>query len=125
MEKVESDVWGNTPDEFHGMADPTGQDGNVSVDPGFLDYDPAATADDWDLHLTLSSSLVDAGDPAILDPDGSRSDMGAYGGPYAASWDLDWDGYSEWWRPGAYDAATSANMDCDDRDDAVYPGSGC
>ncbi|QOJ28982.1 MAG: hypothetical protein HRU80_08855 [Ignavibacteriales bacterium] len=26
--------------------------------------------------------LIDAGDPAILDLDGTRSDIGPYGGPY-------------------------------------------
>jgi len=31
------------------------------------------------------SPLIDAGDPSILDPDGTRSDIGATGGPYAAT----------------------------------------
>jgi len=35
--------------------------------------------------LALHSPAIDRGDPAILDPDGSRSDRGAYGGPMAAS----------------------------------------
>ncbi len=39
--------------------------------------------------------------------------------------DLDWDAHTEWWLPGAFDPATSPNSDCDDRDEAVYPGSGC
>ncbi|RME49773.1 MAG: hypothetical protein D6795_11205, partial [Deltaproteobacteria bacterium] len=65
---------------FTGLPDPTGTDGNISVDPRFVD----TTGDDplaWDLHLSSDSPLIDAGDPALLDPDGSRSDIGAYGGP--------------------------------------------
>jgi hypothetical protein len=50
-----------------------GADGNLSVDPMFVD---AA-----DYFLRLNSPVIDLGDPAILDPDNSRSDMGAYGGP--------------------------------------------
>jgi len=73
----------------------------------------------------LSSLLFDAGDPALMDPDGSTSDIGAYGGPGAEFWDLDWDGYPEWWLPGPYDSVTSPRMDCDDGDDQVYPANGC
>ncbi len=81
----------------------------------------------WDLHLALDSPLIDAGDPAVLDPDGSRSDIGIYGGPGAASWDLDFDGYPVWWHPGPYDPAVDPGegWDCDDGDPAVYPGNGC
>jgi hypothetical protein len=48
--------------------------GCISVDPGFVN-----PGDDF--HLGNSSSCRNAGDPAILDVDSSRSDMGAYGGP--------------------------------------------
>ncbi len=57
-------------------------------------------ADTWDLHLAASSPLVDAGDPAILDPDASTSDVGAYGGPGAAFsyyYDDDGDGMFDGW----------------------------
>ena len=120
-------AWSNTPSNYDGsggMVDPTGIDGNVSMQPHFLDTSAADVAD-WDLHLAATSPLIDTGDPAVLDPDGSRADMGAYGGPTAASWDLDGDGYPLWWLPGPFDPATSPGMDCEDRDDAVYPGSGC
>lgn len=95
---------------------PSGVDGNVSVDPLF---------EDDAYHLSATSPLLDAGDPAILDPDGTTSDMGAWGGPGAASFDLDGDGYAAWWLPGAYDAATSPGADCDDDDATVHPGAGC
>lgn len=116
----------NSPDNYYGFTDPSGMNGNDSLDPDFLDTtspDPL----EWDLHLSTASALIDAGDPAILDPDGSPSDIGAYGGPSAEFWDLDWDGYYEWWQPGEYDYGVypGEGWDCDDQDDAVYPGNGC
>jgi len=59
-----------------GLDDPRGSDGNIDEDP---DYDSSA----GDYTLDTSSPCIDAGDPALSDPDGSRSDMGAYGGPGA------------------------------------------
>jgi len=41
---------------------------------------------DWDLTLQPTSALIDAGDPAVSDPDGTNSDIGAHGGPGAANW---------------------------------------
>jgi hypothetical protein len=38
--------------------------------------------DSLDFHLQMYSPLIDAGDPNILDIDGSRSDIGLFGGPY-------------------------------------------
>jgi hypothetical protein len=34
-----------------------------------------------DLHLIVGSNLINAGHPSLLDIDGSRSDIGVYGGP--------------------------------------------
>ena len=119
-------VYNNTPDDFSGMADPSGNDGNVSYNPLFNDTsDPDPMQ--WDLHLATASQLVDAGNPGLLDPDGSVSDMGAYGGPGAASWDLDCDSHPEWWQPGLYDGGSypGEGWDCDDGDENVYPSSGC
>ena len=48
---------------------------NISVDPMFVN-------DTSDFHLQKYSPLIDAGDPNIIDKDGSRSDIGLYGGPY-------------------------------------------
>ena len=59
-----------------GLDDPRGSDGNIDENPR---YDSSA----GDFSLTSSSPCVDAGDPDLRDPDGSRSDMGAYGGPGA------------------------------------------
>ena len=45
----------------------------------------ADDARDWDLRLGTGSPLVDADDPVLLGHDGSRSDIGAYGGGNAKS----------------------------------------
>jgi hypothetical protein len=40
----------------------------------------------YDYHLQMFSPAIDAGDPNILDVDGTRSDIGAYGGPGGESY---------------------------------------
>jgi len=47
----------------------------IDVDPLFI----SAT----DFHLAQASPCVNTGHPGIFDPDGTRSDMGYYGGPDA------------------------------------------
>jgi hypothetical protein len=120
-----SNVFGNASGNYS-ISDQTGMDGNISVDPMFLDV-TSPDPHDWDLHIDPSSPMVDAGDSTFLDPDGSCSDIGAFGGPGAGLWDLDWDGYPSWWQPGVYDYLTypGQGWDCDDSDGAVYPGNGC
>jgi len=49
--------------------------GNIFTDPKFVN------AAGGDFRLATGSPAINAGDPAILDKDNSRSDMGAYGGP--------------------------------------------
>ena len=73
------------------------------------------------------SDSIDVGDPELRDPDGSRSDIGAWGGPGADDWDLDEDGYPSWWQPGTYDSTEypPLGLDCDDDDRGVRPGAGC
>ena len=60
--------------------------------PRFVAYDPDGDPLVWDLHLLATSPYVDAGEPGVLDPDGSVADLGAYGGPEAGP-DFD-DGYT-------------------------------
>jgi hypothetical protein len=72
-----SNVYGNTDGRFSGFSDPTGDEGNIAGDPGFVS---AGT----DYQLLTTSVCVDAGDPSITDWDGTTSDMGAYGGPSGA-----------------------------------------
>jgi len=119
-----TDLWGNVPDEVHGMPDPVGFEGNTSQDPEFLDM-PAQDPAQWDLHLAAWAGLHDRGDPSAIDPDGSRADVGIYGGADADGWDRDRDGYPDWWLPGPYDPATSPGMDCDDLDPTVHADDGC
>ncbi|MEJ5261431.1 MAG: right-handed parallel beta-helix repeat-containing protein, partial [Ignavibacterium sp.] len=53
---------------------------NLSVDPMLVNDDP--TQGELDFHLQMFSPLIDAGDPNITDLDGTRSDIGLYGGPF-------------------------------------------
>jgi hypothetical protein len=69
-------LWNNRHLYYYGIVDTV--IGNIFSDPMFID-----TAD---YHLQAFSPLIDAGDPSILDVDGTRSDIGAYGGPFGASY---------------------------------------
>ena len=79
-----SNLWDNDPTNYEGE-DLTGTAGNLRDDPEYVDIS-AAEAQDWDLQLQAGSPLIDAGDPEILDADGSTSDIGAHGGPLGDSW---------------------------------------
>ena len=68
-----NDVFGNGTD--YQNIDPGFAD--ISEDPLFVDVSNA------DFHLKSDSPAIDAGSTVILDLDGSRSDMGAFGGPGA------------------------------------------
>ena len=62
-----------------------GSNGNLSVDPVYVD--PA----DMDFTLASGSPVIDAGDPDTVynDADGTRNDMGAFGGP-GGNWSFPW-----------------------------------
>lgn len=76
--------WKNTNGHVGGVADPIGVNGNIAVDPGFVDTSSTQSLD-WDLHLGAASLLRNAGTPSLQNSDGSVSDIGAYGGP-AGDW---------------------------------------
>ncbi|OQY71750.1 MAG: hypothetical protein B6D44_11950, partial [Ignavibacteriales bacterium UTCHB2] len=42
--------------------------------------------ENYDFHLQAYSPAIDKGDPNILDLDGSRSDIGMYGGPFGETY---------------------------------------
>jgi hypothetical protein len=55
-------------------------DGQLDTTGGNLRRNPMFVGNE-DYHLQAYSPLIDAGNPSIFDPDSSRSDIGAYGGP--------------------------------------------
>ncbi|MCB9684209.1 MAG: hypothetical protein H6738_00335 [Alphaproteobacteria bacterium] len=87
--------------------------GNLfGVSAGLTRYTNDADCTDDQLWPTAGSPLVDAGDPAEQDPDGTRSDIGAFGGPDVdPALDLDGDGVS------------AGSGDCDDLDPGVFSGA--
>lgn len=78
-----SNVYGNVGGEYTGTSDPTGSSGNISEDPRFVKVTANGNPDDDDWNLDSTSPCIDAGDPdsAMNDADGSRNDIGVYGGP--------------------------------------------
>jgi len=75
-----SDSFEATGPAFVGLPDPTGSASNLAEDPLFVDISAAPEG----LRVLYGSPLRDAGDPGVLDVDGSRSNIGAFGGPYGA-----------------------------------------
>ncbi len=76
--------------------------------PEFVQVDPALPPSAWDLRLLPGSAWIDAGDPAETDPDGTRSDIGAFGGSDASpdatdsyAGDADGDGLPDGWETHA------------------------
>ena len=76
--------------------------------PGYTAYSPDGDADNDGFVLLRDSALIDAGDPTILDPDGSPSDIGAWGGSELEVIDTDGDGFDNW-------------IDCDDGNPDTHP----
>ncbi len=63
-----NNLWNND-ESYSGLS---AGEGDISSDPLFADRD--------DFHLQPGSPCIDAGDPSMSDSDGTRSDMGAFGG---------------------------------------------
>jgi hypothetical protein len=70
---VFNNVWGNAAGDYRGIPDQTGIGGNISDDPRF--------GGDRTFILGAGSPCIDSGDSVTIDVDGTRSDMGIYGGP--------------------------------------------
>ena len=64
----------------------SGYESYLILAPGNIEQNPYFVEPGTDYHLQQSSACIDAGKPgfASLDPDGTRNDMGAYGGPHAS-----------------------------------------
>ncbi|GIK22682.1 MAG: hypothetical protein F9K42_00730 [Ignavibacterium sp.] len=59
---------------------------DIVADPMFVkDTIPTANGN-YDFHLQKYSPAIDKGDPNILDLDGTRSDIGMYGGPFGETY---------------------------------------
>jgi len=71
-----NNIWGNV--QSTDIRADTIED-NISADPMFTDED--------NYRLQFGSPCIDAGDPSLLDVDGSRSDMGSYGGSDGEKYD--------------------------------------
>ncbi len=97
------------------VPDPTGTAGNISADPLFVAFSDDGIWGNDDLCLAPGSPGIDAGDPdpAFNDDDGSRNDMGAFGGPGAPS--------CEYMRDSDADGFAPIMGDCDDLNGTAYP----
>ncbi len=82
-----NDVYGNAGGEYSGVTDPTGSDGNISDDPLFTAFSDDGDPTNDDFSLSSGSPAIDAGNPdsSYDDADGTRNDMGCFGGP-GGSW---------------------------------------
>jgi hypothetical protein len=94
---------------------------NYIVEPSFLAYDAAGMPSD--VHLSLRSSLVNAGESGSVDEDGTRAALGIYGGSQGGSWDLDGDLLPDWFWPGTLEDApvgfSPADYDGDDWNSSI------
>lgn len=72
------------------------------VEPGFQAYSNGLPQDP---HLSITSVLINTGDPSQKDADGTRSDLGMFGGPEGGLWDADLDGLPGYFWPGQYSDA--------------------
>ncbi|MFC2103017.1 hypothetical protein ACFLSS_01165 [Bacteroidota bacterium] len=68
--------WDNNANTTDGLAEH-----DIVADPMFVYDTIPVSGGTFDYHLQAYSRAIDAGDPNILDVDGTRSDMGVYGGP--------------------------------------------
>ncbi|GJQ61004.1 MAG: hypothetical protein SCALA702_00570 [Melioribacteraceae bacterium] len=63
---------------------------NIIKDPMFVKTPGGSEhPDEFDLRLQKYSPCIDQGHPDIIDPDGTRSDIGVYGGPFGMFYDYE------------------------------------
>jgi len=114
-----NDVYENEGGAYDGsIEDRTGSDGNLNVDPGFIIYSADGDMGNDSLELIPGGACVNSGDPEVTDLDGTRSDMGVYGGPEAEDVgyeDADQDGMADVWE-ALYGLDTSVDDGAEDPD---------
>jgi hypothetical protein len=72
-----NNIWGNKAGDYELIDDQKGTNGNISEDPLFKDVNS--------FRLSSDSPCINAGNSLLIDRDGTRSDMGIYGGPLGGS----------------------------------------
>jgi len=85
----------------------------ILMDPRLTDATP--TCDPFRFEHGARSGLRDTGDPTVFDPDGTRSDVGIFGGPMDMAYEEEFFDYDGDGSPMVYD--------CDDGDVYVYDGA--
>lgn len=93
------------------------QQGSPVTTENMLNQNPQFVNEaDRDFHLSAASPLRDQGLPNLQDPDGSRSDIGSYGGPFACNLGSDLDGCASSPTPEPTDSgcakASQGDLDC-------------
>ena len=73
--------WQNNTNTTGGLAEH-----DIIADPMFVNDTIPVYGGSYDYHLQAYSPAIDSGDPNILDVDGTRSDIGVYGGPLGQSY---------------------------------------
>lgn len=88
----------------------------LTGEPGFLSS--SSSGEPTSFHLSTTSRCVNAGVSSQQDKDGTRSDLGLYGGALGASFDLDGDLKPDWFWPGTISQPpagfSSSSYDADD-----------
>ena len=107
-----NDVYGNEGGNYLSITDPTGEDGNLSVEPMLVELSIDRNFLNDNLYLQPDSPLVSAGDPEITTPDGRRSFIGAFDRIDFEDSDSDGDGFT-----------AIMGGDCNDEDSTTYPGA--
>ena len=107
-----NDVFENEGGNYQGTADPTGEDGNVSVDPLLVELSIDRNFLNDNLYLQIESPLVGAGSPELTTADGRPSFIGAFDRIDLEDTDDDGDCFS-----------VIIGEDCDDEDPSVHPGA--
>ena len=107
-----NNAWGNEGGDYVGMGLITGMDGNIGMDPLFVEVSVDGDFSNDDLYLQHDSPCIGAGDPETATPSIPEPDIGAFGLTAIPSIDEDGDGYPP-----------EAGGDCDDGDPTVHPGT--